>query len=160
MISIGTGVNDKKNLYPFDVYQKISEKFKTINTFDSFLKYTLLHPNELVSISTIVTESLESLRTCSEFFTKKINDDISTIFYERLEKMFQLHNELIDRIHIFSEISEDIANEQKQITIYSFKETITCFIYFNIVNKYRTQLFHIFDKISRINVYASILPKE
>ncbi len=142
----------------FDVYNQIMNTFQTIGSTASFSQYTPLQPQEMMTISEHISNSITQLGTLSEFFIKKTNDSsVSVSLCERLQRMFTLHNELLSLIYKFSEITGDMAQNVKEIAEKNFPENITVYIYFSMIYKYRMILLQIFESLRRIGAYVTIL---
>ncbi len=143
---------------PFDIYGQLMTQFQNISTLNAFMQHTALQPQELMTITNMLSESVTQLGPLSEFFIKKTNDvNVSVSLCEKLQKMFNLHNELLSHIYKFSEITSDMAKNVVDVSARNLKEDVTIYIYFDMIHKYRVILLQIFDCIRRIGAYVAIL---
>ena len=147
----------KPNL--FDIYQYIlHQQFQQMLNLPSFTSYTSLSPEELLLIGQCVIECFTKLGDLSEFYIKKMNDvNTAVSVSERLQKMFTIHNELLELIKRFSGISSDVASNMKEIVTKNLSQEVCNYVHFDTINKYKTIILQIAECIRKINVYAVIL---
>lgn len=144
----------------FEHYSTVMAQFQTINTFNSFVQCNLIQPNELLLISTIVTESLSKMSELSEFFIKKTNDvNVSTSICDRLQRMAQLHHDTLTLIYKFSEISKEASNVTQEIAIHNFAadSNVVGYMNFDIIHRYRVMNAQLEEHFRRLIVYSSLL---
>jgi hypothetical protein len=143
---------------PFDTYNTINTQFTSIKNLQSFINYTIIPANDLIVISNIIIDSLDKLSELSVFYIKKCNDStisISTI--DKLQKMNEIHNDLLKQIYRFNEISIDVTNGCKDIIHYNSSQDLANYINYNIVNRNKLVLMQIFDSIKKLNSYAVLV---
>lgn len=144
----------------FEHYNTVMVQFQAINMMDSFKQCIQIQPNELMTISNTITESISKLTEISEFFIRKTNDiNVSTSLCDRLQRMAILHHELLSLIYKFSSISTDISEITRIAAIHNFSADGTVFAYmnFDIVNRYRVMNAQLEEILRRLIVYASLL---
>ena len=143
---------------PFDIYNTINTQFISIKNLQSFTNYTIIPAADLIVISNIIIDSLDKLSELSVFYIKKSHDSsisISTI--DKLQKMNELHNDLLKQIYRFNEISIDVTNGCKDIIHYNSSQDLANYINYNIINRNKLVLMQIFDSIKRLNSYAILV---
>ncbi len=143
---------------PFDVYNHIQTQFITIKNLNAFALYRAIPDNELITISNTVMDCVERLGDVSALYIKKINDSsISVLTIDQLQKMQQIHNDLIATIKKFNLISSDITNNTKDIFQYNFNPEAMNYINWDIINRYKLLIYEIIDSIKKINVYVELV---
>lgn len=156
-----SSMNISPKASPFEIYLHILSQIQNISTLDGFKQYTILQPQEFMTISEILVTSFEKLSNLSEFFVKKTNDvSVSTALCERLQRMEKLHHELINLLRQFSHITKELSDKIFQLTEMRpdiDKTEVTGYAYFDIIHRYRIQISYIEDVIKRINAYANLL---
>lgn len=146
----------KPNL--FDHYTNIMNQFQTIKNLPSFINYIVLQPNDMIQISNITIESVDILSELSSHYIKKMNDmSISVSTNEKIQKMFDIHNELLNLIYKFNSLSSIITERYIEINANNLTQETINYIFFDIINRYKMIIYQIFDCIKKINVYANIL---
>jgi hypothetical protein len=142
----------------FDIYNLIQTRFNTIKTNNSFVNYSIISPNELISISNMTLDCVDRLSEISSLLIKKMYDSsLSCVTYEQIINMFAIHNELLDKLYKFNGISYDITNNIKDIGQYKFNQEIQNYMYYDVINRYKLLVFQIIDTIKRINVYVDLI---
>lgn len=144
----------------FENYHNVMSQFQTINTFTSFIQCGQIQPNELLSISNIITESIVKMSEISEFFVRKVNDiNVSTSLCDRLQRMSLIHQEALSLIYKFSEISSDIAEAARISAVHNISNESNTIAYmnFDIINRYRVMNAQLEEILRRLIVYASLL---
>jgi hypothetical protein len=143
---------------PFDVYNVIQTQFNTIKMFDYFVNYLIIPPIELINISNMTLNCVDKLGDISALYIRKIHDStLSVITTKELSKMFEIHNELLDKLYKFNGISVDICNNMKNIEQYGFNQYIQNYMHYDIINRYKLLILQIIDIIKRINVYVELI---
>ena len=142
----------------FDVYNYIQTQFTSIKNLNAFKTFTVIPTNDLITISNILMDCVERLGDISAFYIKKTNDqNISVATVDQLQKMYQIHNELIILISKFTLISSDILNSMKDIYQNNFGQDTINYIYWDIINRYKLLIFEIIDCIKKLNVYVELI---
>ena len=143
---------------PFEQYINIMNQFQSIKNLPSFINYTVLQPNDMIQISNITIESVDILSDLSTHYIKKINDmSISVSTNEKLQKMFDIHNELLNLIYKFNSLSSIISERYIEINANNLNQETINYIFFDIINRYKMIIYQIFDCIKKLNVYATIV---
>jgi len=151
--------NVKEN--PFNIYDYVHTQFISIKNLNSFQMYTIITSNELLIMSNIISDCVDQLGNVSSFYISKTNDSkISVHTVDQLQKMYQMHNDLIENINKFSLISFDITNNIKEINKNNFNQEIINYIYFDIMNRYKLVLLKILELLKKLNVYVDIVKSE
>lgn len=146
---------------PFAAYNHIEVQFTSIKNLPSFQTYTIILSNDLIIISNIISECVEQLGDLSAFYINKTNNStISVHTVDQLQKMHQLHNELIDSINKFSMISLDIANSIKEIHKTNFTQDTINYIYWDIISRHKLIILKILELIKKLYVYVDLVKKE
>ena len=146
---------------PFDYYNHVETQFISIKNLNSFQNYTLISSNDLITMSNIISECVENLGDISVFYINKTNNStISVHTVDQLQKMYQLHNELIDSINKFSMISLDITNNLKEINKNNFNQEMINYIYWDIVSRHKLIILKILELIKKLYVYVDLVKKE
>ena len=143
---------------PFDTYNNILDQFKSIKNLNSFINYTAIAPTDLITISNITFECVDKLGDLSAFYVKKINDStISVSTSEKLQRMYDVHNELLSYIYKFNLISANISDRFTEICANNLNQDAINYIYYDIINRHKLLLHQIFDSIKKLNVYVVIV---
>jgi len=145
-------------LSPLEIYNTILTQFQTIKNSTFFINYTMIPPGELVSISNIISDSIERLGELSSLYIKKHNDSaisISTI--EKIKCMYDLHNELLSHLYNFGKLSSYVVEGMKDISMSNSIADFTSYIHYDFINRHKLIILQIFDTIKKINVYCTIL---
>ena len=146
---------------PFDYYNHVETQFISIKNLNSFQNYTMISSNDLITMSNIISECVENLGDISVFYINKTNNStISVHTVDQLQKMYQLHNELIDSINKFSMISLDITNNLKEINKNNFNQEMINYIYWDIVSRHKLIILKILELIKKLYVYVDLVKKE
>lgn len=146
---------------PFAIYNHVETQFTTIKNLNSFQMYTMILSNDLIIISNIISECVEQLGDLSAFYINKTNNStISVHTVDQLQKMYQLHNELIDSINKFSMISLDITNNIKEIHKTNFTQDTINYIYWDIISRHKLNILKILELIKKLYVYVDLVKKE
>ena len=110
-------------------------QFQIINNLPSFINYTVLQPNDMIQISNITIESVDNLSDLSSLYIKKMNDmSISVSTNEKLQKMFDIHNELLNLIYKFNSLSSIITERYIEINANNLNQETINYIFFDIIN--------------------------
>ena len=143
---------------PFDMYNNILEQFKSIKNLNSFVNYTAIAPADLITISNITFDVVDKLGDLSAFYVKKINDStISVSTSEKLQRMYDVHNELLGYIYKFNLISANISDRFTEICTNNLNQDAINYIYYDIINRHKLIVYQIFDSIKRINIYVGLV---
>ena len=146
---------------PFDYYNHVETQFISIKNLNSFQNYTMISSNDLITMSNIISECVENLGDISVFYINKTNNStISVHTVDQLQKMYQLHNELIDSINKFSSISLDITNNIKEIHKNSFTQEIVNYIYWDIISRHKLIVVKILEILKKLMVYIDLVKNE
>jgi hypothetical protein len=139
----------------FDNYNTVQTNFTNIKNLSSFTSYGMIQPNDLIGISNITMDCIDKLGDISALLTKKVNDpSVSVVTNEQLQKMQELHKELIDKISDFNLISLDMYNNLKNP---GQTPDIINYMHFDLINRYKFIIMQILETIKRINVYVSLV---
>ena len=143
---------------PFDVYTNVNEHFKSIKNLNSFVNYTVIAPADLITLSNITFECVDKLGDLSAFYIKKINDSsISVSTADKLQRMYDVHNELLAYIYKFNLISANISDRFTEILTNNLNQDAINFIYYDIINRHKLLIHQIFDSIKKLNIYVGIV---
>jgi hypothetical protein len=143
---------------PFDVYSTVNEHFKSIKNLNAFVNYTVIAPADLITISNITFECVDKLGDLSAFYIKKINDSsISVSTADKLQRMYDVHNELLAYIYKFNLISANISDRFSEILTNNLNQDAVNFIYYDIINRHKLLIHQIFDSIKKLNIYVGIV---
>jgi hypothetical protein len=146
---------------PFATYNHVETQFISIKNLNSFQNYTMISSNDLITMSNIISECVENLGDISVFYINKTNNStISVHTVDQLQKMYQLHNELIDSINKFSSISLDITNNIKEIHKNSFTQEIVNYIYWDIISRHKLIVVKILEILKKLMVYIDLVKNE
>ena len=136
---------------PFDVYTNVNEHFKSIKNLNSFVNYTVIAPADLITLSNITFECVDKLGDLSAFYIKKINDSsISVSTADKLQRMYDVHNELLAYIYKFNLISANISDRFTEILTNNLNQDAINFIYYDIINRHKLLIHQIFDSIKKL----------
>ena len=142
----------------FDIYTFVFSQYSKIKTTKSFTSFSQISSEELILISNTTMECLEKLSEVSAFIERKINDTaLNSIIISQLNKLDNFHNNLLDEIYSFNQISNDVTILIKEISTLNYTPDTINYLYFNIINKYKQLLLKIFNSIIKINVYLELL---
>lgn len=143
---------------PFEIYNHVQTQFTSIKTLNSFQTYTIISSNDLITISNIVSDCVHQLGDISALYISKINDsNISVHTVDQLQKMYLLHNELIDNINKFGLISMDISNNVKEINKFNLTQDTIYYIYWDICNRYKLVILQILESIKKLFIYVDLV---
>ena len=143
---------------PFEIYNHVQTQFLTIKNLNSFQTYTIISSNDLIIISNILTDCVDQLGDVSALYISKINNsNISVLTVDQLQKMHQLHNELIETIKKFNLISLDITNNIKEIHRTNYTQDIINYTHWDIINRYKFIILEIIDSVKKLNVYVELV---
>lgn len=142
----------------FDVYNYVQEQFTSIKNLGSFVNYTSILPADLITISNITFECVDKLGDLSAIYVKKINDScISVSTSEKLQRMYDVHNELLGYIYKFNLISSNISDRFTEISANNLNQEAIGFINYDIINRHTLTIHMILDSIKKLNVYVAIM---
>lgn len=151
-------VNQIQKAHCFDVYTFVFSQYDKIKTTNSFNNFSQISGQELIAISNTTMECLEKLSEVSVFIERKMNDtNLNYIIISQLNRLDNLHNDLLDEIYFFNQISNDVTILVKEISTLNYTPDTINYLYFNIINKYKQLIFKIFNIIKKINVYVELL---
>jgi hypothetical protein len=143
---------------PFEIYNTIQTNFTSIKNLTCFVNYTMIPPTDLITISNVTLDCVDKLGEMSVLFVKKINDSsISVSTIEKLQRMKEIHDEMINHINKFNLISSNISDRYTEICANNLNQDAINYIYYDIVNRHKLILYQIFDCIKRINVYVTLV---
>ena len=109
-------------------------------------------------ISNITIECIDKLSEISSFYIKKTNDaTISMSTIDKVHKMNDIHNELLNNIYKFNSISSDVTNKYIDIFTKNLSQDVINYIYYDIINRYKMIIYQIFDSINKINVFVGFV---
>jgi hypothetical protein len=146
---------------PFDYYNYVETQFISIKNLNSFQTYTIISSNDLITMSNVVSTCVENLGDMSAFYISKINNSkISVHTVDQLQKMLQLHDDLIDNINKFGSISLDIASNVKEIHKNNFNQEIVNYIYWDIINRHKLNIIKILEILKKLMVYIDLVKNE
>jgi hypothetical protein len=146
---------------PFDYYNHVETQFISIKNLNSFQNYTIILSNDLIVMSNIITECVDNLGNMSAFYISKINNSkLSVHTVDQLQKMLQLHDDLIDSINKFSSISLDISSNVKEIHKNNFSQDIVNYIYWDIISRHKLIVIKILEIIRKLLVYVDLVKNE
>lgn len=146
---------------PFDYYNHVETQFISIKNLNSFQNYTIISSNDLITMSNVVSTCVENLGDMSAFYISKINNSkISVHTVDQLQKMLQLHDDLIDNINKFGSISLDIASNVKEIHKNNFNQEIVNYIYWDIINRHKLNIIKILEILKKLMVYIDLVKNE
>ncbi len=145
-----------KNIY--NIYNTIQSEFKKINTLNCFVNYITIPPDELLMISKITLSCVDQLGELSTIYIKKINDtNLSCTTINQLNKLLEVHNDLLEKLYKFNEISIDISNNLKNIEVYGFSNNTQSYMNWDIINRYKLIISQIIDLTNKLNVYLDLI---
>lgn len=151
-------VNQIQKAHCFDIYTFVFSQYDKIKTTNSFNSFSQISGQELISISNSTTECLEKLSDVSVFIEKKMNDtNLNSILLSQLNRLDNLHNELLNEIYLFNQISNDVITVIKDVSTLNYTPDTINYLYFNIINKYKQIILKILNIIKKINVYVELL---
>ena len=143
---------------PCDVYITVQNQFQTIRNLNCFNSYTMIPSTDLITIANVTLDCVDKLSEMSTIYIKKINDSsISVSTNEKIQKMADVHAELLNFIYKFNNISSDISGSFKEITLNNMNQDTVGYIYYDIINRYKLIIYQIFQTIKKINVYVVIV---
>ena len=143
---------------PFDIYNTVQANFTSIKNLACFVNYTMIAPNDLITISNITLDCVDKLGEMSVLFVKKTNDSsISVSTIEKLQRMKEIHDEMINHINKFNLISSNISDRFTEICANNLGQDAVNYIYYDIMNRHKLILYQIFDCIKRLNVYVTLV---
>ena len=145
----------------FTTYNHVETQFISIKNLNSFQNYTIISSNDLITISNIVSGCVDQLGDISAFYISKINNSkLSVHTVDQLQKMLQLHDDLIDNINKFGSISLDITNNVKEIHKNNFNQEIVNYIYWDIISRYKLVIIKILEILKKLMVYIDLVKNE
>jgi hypothetical protein len=145
----------------FEYYNYVENQFISIKNQNSFQNYTIISSNDLIIISNIITECVENLGNLSAFYVSKINNSkLSVHTVDQLQKMLQLHDDLINNINKFGSISLDITSNLKEIHKNNFSQDIINYIYWDIISRHKLIVIKILEIIRKLLVYVDLVKNE
>ena len=143
---------------PFEIYNTVQINFTSIKNLVCFANYTMINPADLITISNITLDCVDKLGEMSVLFVKKINDStISVSTIEKLQRMKEIHDEMINYINKFNLISSNISDRYTEICANNLNQDAINYIYYDIMNRHKLILYQIFDCIKRLNVYVTLV---
>jgi hypothetical protein len=143
-----------------DTYNFIQTQLNTIKSVKSFTTLTEINPSEFTTISNLSNEILERLSDLSLFYIKKINDEtISAYNIDKYKIMYNIHNEMIEKLLDFNDISNEYSGNLKHISSLNLPADQAKFTFEEIFNRYKLKLVSIITDIKKIHTLASLLKK-
>jgi len=151
-------INHVQKSHSLDTYGFVITQFNSIKSTGSFVNFSQISGQDLISICNISFDCLDKLSEVSAFIERKQNDpNLNSITLTQLIKLEKLHEELHNQIYSFNEIVHDITTQVKEMATNNLNAEIINYINFNLVNKYKQIIYKIFNVIKKINVYVEIL---
>ena len=142
----------------FETYNTVQEQFQIIRNLNSFNTYTCPSTDDLMLISNITIDCVDKLSEISSFYIKKAYDaTISMSTIDKVHKMNDIHNELLNNIYKFNLISSDVTERFIDIFTKNLSQDVINFIYYDIINRYKMIIFQIFDSINKLNIYVGFV---
>jgi hypothetical protein len=143
-----------------DIYNYINTQFNNIRTLTTFTNISNINTSDFTTINNISIVCLDKLSDLSIHYLKKINEDtLSLISLDKLNKMYDIHNDLISKIHNFNNISKETATNIKELALLNLSSEYTKFIFEDIFNRYKLILCQISDCIKKLNIFSIIFSK-
>ena len=151
-------INHVQKSHSLDTYGFVITQFNSIKSTGSFVNFSQISGQDLISICNISFDCLDKLSEVSAFIERKQNDpNLNSITLTQLIKLEKLHEELHNQIYSFNEIVHDITTQVKEMATNNLNAEIINYINFNLVNKYKQIIYKIFNVIKKINFYVEIL---
>jgi hypothetical protein len=146
------------NLNYLDIYYYIYQQFITIKNSNSFNTYTLIPPTDLLIISNVIIDCIDKMGDLSSIYINKLNNtNISSANLIYLNKIVNIHDELLEKIYNFNNISSDILNELKEISDKKLNQETINYIYYNIINRYKLMIYQIFNLLKILIAYVILI---
>lgn len=143
---------------PLEVYNYINTQILTIKNSQQFTNFVSISPTDLITINTIILDCVERLSDTSILYIRKIHDsNLSIVTIEQICKMLEMHNDLLNKLSNFNNISTDITNNVKNIAQFNFNEDIQNYMNYELINKYKLIILQIIELIKRINIYVDLV---
>ncbi len=151
-------INHVQKPHCFDTYGHVLVQFNTIKLSGPFVNFTQISGPDLISICNTSFDCLDKLSEVSGFIEKKMFDsNLPAQVLTQLEKMENLHSQLIEQIYCFCQIVQDITTLTKELGNNCYSQEVLNYINFNIIHKYKQPIYKITDVIKKINSHVETL---
>ena len=142
----------------FEIYDHINNEFTAIKNLDPFINYTGISPTDLITIANITFTSIDKLGDLSAIYVKKINEScISVSTVEKIQRMYDIHNELLGHMYKFNTISSNVSDRFMEISVNNLNKDVINFINYDIINRHKLTIYMILDSIKKLKVFMGIL---